>query len=101
MNKLNLTKSIQNLYKMTLKNFSNKYEGIKGDVNWNGQTFLDGRPRINRYICNNSSKNTELELFPLDYSGIIKELENQARITYSRKKRSAGKVYDLYSEEKK
>jgi hypothetical protein len=102
MNNIKLKFSIQNLFKFTLRNFSKKYEGIKGDVNWSGETFLDGRPRISRYIHDLPNKNFDFKDFiSTDIQRVLNELENPARITYSRKKRSAGKIHDLILDDKK
>ena len=97
-----LNKNIKIIFQGQLRQFSQKYEGIKGDVNWKDGKLLDGRPNINTHRSDLPQKRPgHTNIFSLDYSGIIKELEDPVRLTYSIKKKSAAKVYGIVTDEKK
>lgn len=97
-----IKKNIKHIFATQTRLFSVKYEGIKGDVNWKDGKLLDGRPNIRKHKSDLPQKRPgSTDIFTFDYSEIIKELENPVRLTYSHKKKSAGKIYDILLEEKK
>jgi len=82
--------------KFSFRKFSQKYEGIKGDVNWVNDEFIDGRPNIRRNITNlPKRKYGQIRVSASDFSEELKELNNPIYLTYNTRKIGAGKVLDI------
>lgn len=82
--------------KFIRRTFSNKWEGIKGDVNWVDGQLIDGRPNLRRHKPNLPKRRYgSTDLTDIDYAGILKELENPIYLTYNHRKRGAGKLLDI------
>ena len=86
--------------KTVFRNFSKKWEGIKGDVNWVDGQFVDGRPNLRKHHPNLPKKIGQVSITSLDFSVGLKEVKSPVYITYSRKKRGAGRLLDIVTENK-